>query len=168
MAKVDPYVVDFPQEWLNNPDIEPWARYTNRFLHDLWVRTGGGNDVIENIDNSEVYNTGSVSNAMDSIATLEQIEDLIPTVIPTVFYSAIKTGSYTAVNGDFIEAQSGAIITLDPEAEIDDEIMVANGDGSKITVSGTIKYTKLDTALFIRQQGTSLHFQNFGDYWRIR
>jgi hypothetical protein len=108
--------------------------------------------------------------AGDSTTTIvESLPDEIPAiVIPVVFYSAIKTGSYTAVHGDFIEAQQGATITLDPNASIDDQIMIANGDGTRITVSGKIKYTRLDSSIIIRQQGTSLHFQNFGDYWRIR
>ena len=153
MAKVDPFVIKWPQVWIQDPQIESAIKYLNRFLHDLWIRTGGGTDFIETITTLTNDN--------------EQIEDLIPLTAKN-FYSAVKTVSYTAVDGDFIEAQNNAIITLDPNANIDDQIMVANGDGSKIKVLGDIKYTKLDTSLFMNNQGTSLHFQYFGEYWRIR
>jgi len=44
--KVDPFVIKWPIQWLTDPEIEPVIRYLNRFLHDLWIRTGGGNDDI--------------------------------------------------------------------------------------------------------------------------
>jgi hypothetical protein len=165
MAKVDPFVIQWPRLWLQDPQIEPVIRYLNRFLHDLWVRTGGSVDTITNIEQLE---EGALSaESLDRIDTLEQIEDLIP-VVDKQFYSAIKTVNYTAVDGDFIEAQKKAVITLDPNATTDDQIVVANGDGTQIKVVGTIKYRQLETSLFIGNQGTSLHFQYFGDYWRVR
>ena len=168
MARVDPFVIQWPQAWIDDPQIEPVIKYLNRFLHDLWKRTGGGDDYIESNQNDTTYETGGTAQALDEIGYLEQIEDLIPSYTPTVFYTAVKIDNYTAVHGDFIEAQNGVIITLDPEAEQDDEIIIANGDGTNITVLGSIKYTDLDTELIIRNQGTSIHLQRFSDYWRIR
>ena len=169
MADVDPFVIQWPLKWQQDAEIRPVITYLNRFLHDLWQRTGGGDDLIEGIANeSATINNYSESFASNAIQSLEQIEDLIPVVIPVVFYSAIKTSSYTAVHGDFIEAQNQAIITLDPNAQLDDEIIIANGDNSDIKVVGAIKYTKLDSSLIVSNQGDSFHFQNFGDYWRVK
>jgi len=47
MAKVDPFVIKWPSQWLSDPEIEPVIRYLNRFLHDLWIRSGGGTDLVE-------------------------------------------------------------------------------------------------------------------------
>lgn len=47
--KVDPFVITWPQQWINDPEIAPVLNYLNRFLHDLWVRTGGGNDEIDDL-----------------------------------------------------------------------------------------------------------------------
>ena len=47
MAKVDPFVIRWPKQWVTDPDIAPVIKYLNRFLHDLWIRTGGGDDLIE-------------------------------------------------------------------------------------------------------------------------
>ncbi len=44
--EVDPFVAPIPKPWAEDPEIAPFAVYLNRFLHDLWVRTGGGDDLI--------------------------------------------------------------------------------------------------------------------------
>ena len=46
MADVDPFVVQWPRQWLEDPEIGPVVVYLNRFLHDLFLRTGGGTDEI--------------------------------------------------------------------------------------------------------------------------
>lgn len=48
MAAVDPFVIEIPGAFLNNsdPDIRAYFQYLNRFLFDLWTRTGGANDAI--------------------------------------------------------------------------------------------------------------------------
>ena len=47
MAKVDPFVIQWPQKWMQDNEIRPVIEYLNRFLHDLFIRTGGGDDLIE-------------------------------------------------------------------------------------------------------------------------
>lgn len=47
LADVDPFVIKWPKQWTSDPEIGPVIHYLNRFLHDLWVRTGAGDDVIE-------------------------------------------------------------------------------------------------------------------------
>ena len=50
MAKVDPFVAQIPRKFLNDPELRPFFEYLNRFLHDLFIRTGGGDDAIEGIE----------------------------------------------------------------------------------------------------------------------
>ena len=94
---------------------------------------------------------------------------------PREFDSSVPTGSVTATSGDWIEANNGVTVTLSEDSVVDDEIVVTNGDGSSINIcSGSvdIKYTSVTNKIIIRQQGTTLHFQMFGNgsdlYWRIR
>ena len=47
MAKVDPFVIQWPRQWMEDPEIRPVIEYLNRFLHDLFIRTGGGSDLVE-------------------------------------------------------------------------------------------------------------------------
>jgi len=91
------------------------------------------------------------------------------------FRGRVETTSYTAENKDWVEARSKITIKLPANPLVNDQVIVSNGDGSLITVQGNgnnIKYTKTDTSINIRNQGTSLHFQLFEDqdtkYWRIR
>lgn len=49
MASVDPFVIPIPQQWLQDPELAATAQYLWRFLHDLWQRTGGGVDLVQNI-----------------------------------------------------------------------------------------------------------------------
>jgi outer membrane murein-binding lipoprotein Lpp len=50
LAKVDPFVAPIPRKFLNDPELRPFFEYLNRFLHDLFIRTGGGDDSIESIE----------------------------------------------------------------------------------------------------------------------
>lgn len=44
LAKVDPYQNPIPPV---SPELEQYLRELDRFLKDLWERTGGGRDLIE-------------------------------------------------------------------------------------------------------------------------
>ena len=44
MAKVDPYQNPIPQV---EPDLDRYLRNLDRFLKDMWERTGGGKDQVE-------------------------------------------------------------------------------------------------------------------------
>lgn len=43
MAKVqvDPFVIQWPRKWTEDREIGPVIHYLNKFLHDLWLRSGG-------------------------------------------------------------------------------------------------------------------------------
>jgi hypothetical protein len=46
MARVDPFVIPLPRKLANDPEIAPWFSYLQKFLHDLWQRTGAGEDLV--------------------------------------------------------------------------------------------------------------------------
>ena len=155
-----PTQVAIPKKLFNDPELRAYFVYLQESAYRVWLRTGGGTDTLYDIVNNDLLNTTSVT-------------ELFSTVTPSTDFNAkVKTGSYTAVHKDFVEGRSNAIITLDPNAPINSQIMVANGDGSNITVSGSIKYKALEDSLILSQQGTSLHFHKFidgtNDYWRVR
>lgn len=58
MANVDPFVIQWPSKWEQDPEIGPVVLYLNRFLHDLRERTGGGVDLIENLEVSQTTEDG--------------------------------------------------------------------------------------------------------------
>jgi len=47
LARVDPFVIQWPRAWMQDNEIRPTIEYLNRFLHDMFIRTGGGEDLID-------------------------------------------------------------------------------------------------------------------------
>lgn len=186
MANVDPFVVRWPSEWVTDPEIGPVVHYLNKFLHDIWVRTGGGSDAISNVTNSETYETSMAAGQFVALhEDSEQLEsEIYAPPAPTdqeldeytdvKRYRSVKTSAnYTAVDHDFVEANNGAVIYADTKPGADDVIIVANGDGSTVRFDANgnnIMYTSLDTCMDIQRQGTTITFQWFDDgpYWRPR
>tara|TARA_R110000868_G_scaffold125265_3_gene331051 strand:- start:24240 stop:24734 length:495 start_codon:yes stop_codon:yes gene_type:complete len=56
MAKVDPFVIQWPEAWVRDPEIGPVVHYLNRFLYDLWLRSGGGVDDVNEVQLNEIFN----------------------------------------------------------------------------------------------------------------
>lgn len=50
MANVDPFVVKWPKKWTEDREIGPVIHYLNRFLHDIWRRSGGAFDSVDDPD----------------------------------------------------------------------------------------------------------------------
>lgn len=61
MAEVDPFIQPIPKQFQNDRELRAWTEYLHRFLHDIWIRTGGGDDEIENIQEEESSAEGEVS-----------------------------------------------------------------------------------------------------------
>lgn len=164
--------------------------YFEDYLYKLVATLGGeGSTIIKDIENIVV-----AADKLDYMFALvkalkNQVDEAVnnidrPVLDSTVkqilydtagFIGKVKTSAYTAENKDWVEARSKATISLPANPLVNDQVIVSNGDGSAITVKGNgnnIKYTKTDTSINIRNQGTSLHFQLFEDqdtkYWRIR
>lgn len=47
MADVDPFIQPIPTSFNSDRELRAYFEYLHRFLHDLWVRTGGTTDSIE-------------------------------------------------------------------------------------------------------------------------
>jgi len=77
LAKVDPFVVEWPRKWIEDPEVGPVIIYLNRFLHDLFIRTGGGFDLIEE---SEVGASIAQSDAVRLQAQLKRLEKRVEDV----------------------------------------------------------------------------------------
>ena len=45
--EVNPPTMTPPKKWMDDEEIGPWAREMSQFWFQLWQRTGGGTDVIE-------------------------------------------------------------------------------------------------------------------------
>ena len=52
MSKVDPFVYPIPKELTKDKETRDFFEYLVRWAHDIWVRTGGGSDTIEDTEDS--------------------------------------------------------------------------------------------------------------------
>ena len=72
MASVDPFVIQWPRKWLEDPEINPVIVYLNRFLHDLFIRTGGGEDLIEEATGTSSITQTDTGRISAQLARLEK------------------------------------------------------------------------------------------------
>lgn len=142
--------------------------YFEDYLHSIISSLGGEGA-------QPVSGNNEVNHAIDLPALMARIKQI---EIDTMgFVGKVKTSNYTAIAKDWVEARSGVTITLPANPLVDEQVIVSNGDGSSITVSGNgnnIKFTTTETSLITTRQGSSFLFQYFNDnianerYWRAR
>lgn len=160
-------------------------------VFQLRERTGGSSDTIENIINTESYETsvssGEYHSFNEEIRTLdddsfvydsyEPDEDLIiheqPSINEPEYTSRVewnpvsKNVNYTAIDHDFVEATNKVTIKLDSKSETGSHIEVGNGDGSEITIDGDgveLRYAgRRGSTIKIKREGTFIHWYRFDD-----
>jgi hypothetical protein len=93
----------------------------------------------------------------------------------TVFSTDVSISNVTAKNKDFIEARNGITVFAPKNPKNNTEFMVANGDGSTITVDANgleFRFTSIDDEFIFSEMGDSYHFHLFINgtekYWRVR
>ena len=86
---VDPFLIPIPKELLKDRQTRHYFEYLNRFLHDLWQRTGAGTDLV---DESITENDTSTGEHHRNLAIISTIEGRL---------SAIES----ALNADGVQAQ---------------------------------------------------------------
>ena len=172
MALVNVPPQQVPQEVLDeNPNLAKYLIDLNHYNWQMWKRTGGGNDAIEGITSSESFeNSFSSGSLQEQICDLMQTEDLIP--IQKEWSCRKATQNTVITDHEIVEANNGITVTVDPSPGHDDEIIVANGDGSQIKINFNgqkVNHTRLDDRIVTSNRGTSLRFKFFseGPYWRI-
>lgn len=162
MTQVDPFVHPIPRPLQQDPAVRNYFEYMNRFLHDLWVRTGGGDDAITNISVREAYpwdysDTESASSAV--------IQGLYSALMPEVrqFSAVTATSDYTALAYDFVNAKNRIEVKFPQYPGENDVVIIRNGDGTRIKLSGNGKNINGQSSGEINLEGTSLTFQYFID-----
>ena len=191
MAVVDPRLQRIPNQLTKERDVRLYFEDLERFLHDLWVRTGGGNDAISNLGIEEVYPWPRKSIEQDSTespyASLSRSKSdnavspysssgssradgkavefysVKPDMPQKVFRSVSASSNYTASDFDFINAKVNAIITFPSAPEENAVLIIRNGDGSKIGLIGNGRNINGESSGNIRNKGTAIAFQYFID-----
>lgn len=120
MTDVDPFIHPIPPEFLQKHETRAWVEYLHRFLHDLWQRTGGGDDVIQEIIIGELYEPGiQISNSDEFIDELEGDIDHIESLVYSSINSFSESIGELEASVTQIEAENSSAITR-IDAKIED------------------------------------------------
>ena len=114
---------------------------------------------------SHIYGlVAALSNAVSDLAA-----DSVGQAVDVGFRAVTISGSYTAVDHDFINAKLGGTITLPKYPEENTIVIIRNGDGSNIKLSGNGKSINGSSTGEIQQKGTALDIYYFidSDEWLV-
>lgn len=140
MAKIDPFVIQWPRAWIEDPEIGPVVHYLNRFLHDLFlaVTNGTGDAGAESIN--DIFGAGIAETKKLNIVELTAGGTAITT-----------TGDELIVCNNTAQAT----VTLNASPDDGEDCVVARRD-AKVIVSGAINGGSTFT---INGQYSSMHFK---------
>lgn len=167
MSSVDPFVIQWPRKWLEDPEIGPQIVYLNRYLHDLFlVTTGGtGSSLIEDAELAEKYPWPTTN-----ITQTESFDYPTKVIQEKQFRAVTVATSYTANDYDFINATVNSTITLCQYPVENSVIIIRNGDGSTINLNGNGKNINGYSGGSITRKGTAINLHYFidSDEWFAR
>lgn len=169
LANVDPFIANIPQKFLEDPDTREWFIYLNRFLHDLWARTGGGVDLIEDgsdgstaiaaDDNGLAVVSGAVDRLSSEVDALKSDSPMIHPIQDRTYTKRVVGGFYTINDLELVTATKGATLTFPKYPKPESYIITRNGDGSLIKLLGNGKTMNGSTTGFLRRKNRSVVWQ---------
>lgn len=165
MARVDPYVVKIPVQIVDlktgehTREFADWLKYDNRWKQMIWIRSGGGDDAIEDSGVREFYPWPL--NELEE----EGKEFTYPSlpILPKSFNAVTTDSNYTAVAFDFVNAKSGATIKFPKFPDENDVIIIRNGDGTLISLDGNGKTMNGSSTGKLFKKETTINFHYFID-----
>ena len=160
MAKVDPFLHPIPKELLKDPATRAFFEYLIRFLHDLWKRTGGGNDLIDQGDFGDLNSSASYQSAIDqgteivnsyrdqcSSEIIGHIQEQeapemqgAPILEPVRFNNLAASGTALTTTGPEVVLcfnTAAATVTLNANPQDGESVKISRRDGS-VAVNGDI------------------------------
>jgi len=180
MAKVDPFVIPIPKALHTDPEVRFYHEYLNKFLHDLWIRTGGGNDDIRDEGVKELYpwqaltdeepesvfgafgrlGANAEDRAENPYGNTGQNTDKVE-VIPV-------SGDYTTTGSQIVICTNTASITvtLNPSPDDGEEVHIKRQNTGTVTVSGDIDGDSSKDIIF-RYDSPHLVYTVEADEWSI-
>lgn len=166
MSKVDPFIHPIPKKLRNDPELRGFFEYFVRWAHDMWVRSGGGNDLIDSTAKRESY-PWDLANAADKTSANKQY--IFEKPDKEIITQEQSGGRLTAVDNCFVYLSNSATLLLPPNPEVNSVVYMTK-DGSTVTVKGNGKKINGKSEYIFRKANLSRTFQYFTslDEWRIR
>ena len=145
-----------------------------RILQQIYRRIGGPIDSVDDNLEESSANENQISHIYGLVAELSNaVSDLaadsVGQAVDVGFRAVTISGSYTAVDHDFINAKLGGTITLPKYPEENTIVIIRNGDFSNIKLSLNGKSINGSSTGEIQQKGTALDIYYFidSDEWLV-
>jgi hypothetical protein len=111
-VKVDPFIVPLPRKLASDVELGPYFTYLNKFLHDLWTRTGAGTDTVAGgLQNTGGTMTGTLNLTGSAVLQMEGTQVLTDQQAAVSDASA-ATASNPAAPAAYTPHASGAVPVL--------------------------------------------------------
>ena len=143
MSRVDPFLYPIPKELQIDAEVRAYFEYLNRFLHDIWARTGGGDDQVANASIEELYPWTPSADSDSSIANLFNNRRAIQQDALSLFAATLKFDkldivelkaadtAFTTTGSQIIVCNNtdSALITLRADPDDLEEIQIEKKNG---------------------------------------
>ena len=166
VTKVDPFLHPIPPELLQNRETRAFFEYFVRWAHDMWARSGGGDDDIASAQIEESFPWDLSDSSNGGSANISMLYPS-PEAETNTFRAVSVASNYTALPFEFVNAANGAVIAFPPSPKENGIIVVRNGDGSTIGLDGSGKNINGSTTGELKRKGTAIEFYYFieSDEW---
>jgi len=138
VSNLDPFVVEWPTKWVQDPEIGPVVTYLNRFVNDLFLRSGGGDDAIVETQIVELYEPGiQTGNYEELLEELELDVEMLggqgfdpSQLLPSV---TVESAAYTTAGSITVIATSNITVTLNASPDTGETVTI-----KRATTAGTV------------------------------
>lgn len=166
-TRVDPFIQPIPEQFLRDRELRSYFEYLHRVIHDLRVRTGGGDDQVSNLGIRELYPYAP----REDEDSAQNVSLFGRPINPDIFgkFEVVSTSSdYTTKGNEIIICTNTSAITITLNATPEDieQVHVVRQNTGAVTVSGTING---QSSLAIGQRYSSPHlvYTIDGGEWSI-
>lgn len=154
-----------PDVFLNDPKIRDFFEKQGTFNLQMYNRTGGSDDAVEDLQAAEVYEQSAQSLIEDEI-----IGDFETPSRNTEFRGVPVNTNTTANVFEFLVVTSAATIKLPLYPDGDDLVIVLNKNGRKIITDGNGKLINGESTTISFKKNTTITYHYFADLdeWFMR
>jgi len=170
VVQVDPFLYPIPDGFLKDPEVRAWYEYDNRWKHDIWLRTGGGDDAIAESQIGELYEPGIQTSNVDELAEeLEVSQEMaVQAPVSEVLEVITANANFTTTGNQILICTNTAAITITLNANPDDgeQVHIKRQNAGGVKVVGAIDGATTKT-IGVRYSSPHLIYTIDANEWSI-
>ena len=142
MARVNLPSLKIPQKFLADPEVRDYMQARDFALYQLFQRTCGGGDTIENNVTNTTSNTTNISINTAAIANIDNVNPIgavNASDYQKPFYESVQSANYQTFIDEIIKLSADITITLNPYPLDKERVYVKSATGKGFSVTSTRK-----------------------------